>query len=113
MSKSNVLENQQELGSHSQTFIYRIPKKNHDAIVLLNKQIKDTFPKYGPLHSEFFYLSSTETVMDFVNIIETISANQDEGDLGKYKSYRNRKHLDEMMITRKKIRTVNHFTNNI
>ena len=65
------------------------------------------------LFAQFFYLSSIGNIMDFVNIIETISANQDEGDLGKYKSYRNRKHLDEMMITRKKIRTVNHFTNNI
>ncbi len=65
MSKSNVLENQQEIVSHVQIFVYQIPKKNHDAIVQLNKQIKDILPKHGPLHSEFFYLSSIESVMDF------------------------------------------------
>ena len=38
MSKSNVLEREQEkeIGSHAQIFIYRVPKKNHDAIVQLN-----------------------------------------------------------------------------
>lgn len=97
MSKSNILENEQEIRSHAQIFIYRIPKKNHDAIVLLNKQIKDTFPKYGPLHSEFFYLSSTETVMDFVNITETVSANPDEEVWVEIQSYRDRKHRDETM----------------
>jgi hypothetical protein len=97
MSKSNILENEQEIGSHAQIFIYRIPKKNHDAIVLLNKQIKDTFPKYGPLHSEFFYLSSTETVMDFVNITETVSANPDEEVWVEIQSYRDCKHRDETM----------------
>ena len=105
MSKSNILENEQakEIGSHAQIFIYRIPKKNHDAIVLLNKQIKDTFPKYGPLHSEFFYLSSTETVMDFVNITEIVSAKQDEEEVWvEIQSYRDRKHRDEVMANMEK-----------
>ncbi len=77
--------------------------KNHDAIVLLNKQIKDTFPEYGPLHSEFFYLSSTETVMDFVSIAQTISAKQDEEEVGlEIQSYRDRKHRDEVMANMEK-----------
>ena len=46
MSRSNMLGNEQEIGSHAQIFIYRIPKKNHDAIVQLNKQIKDTLPEH-------------------------------------------------------------------
>ena len=110
MSKSNVLENQQEIGSHAQIFVYRIPKKNHDAIVQLNKQIKDILPKDGPLHSEFFYLSSTESIMNFLNITEIVSANQDEEVWVEIQSAR-------IAIRRwqawKKIRTVNHFTNNI
>lgn len=71
MSKSNIVEREQkkkEIGSHAQIFIYRVPKKNHDAIVQLNKQIKDSLPNHGPIYSEFLYLSSTETLMDFVNI---------------------------------------------
>ena len=102
MSKSNILENEQEIGDHAQIFIYRIPKKNHDAIVQLNKQIKDTFPKYGPLHSEFFYLSSTETVMDLINITETVSANPDEEVWVEIQSYRDRKHRDETMTNMEK-----------
>ena len=104
MSKSNVLEKEQakEIGSHAQIFIYRIPKRNHDAIVLLNKQIKDTFPENGPLHSEFFYLSSTETVMDFVSIAQTVSANQDEEVWLEIQSYRDRKHRDEVMANMEK-----------
>ncbi|MGE5661839.1 MAG: DUF1428 family protein [Ignavibacteriales bacterium] len=104
MSKSNILEKEQakEIGSHVQIFIYRVPKKNHDAIVRLNKQITDTLPKHGPLHSEFFYLSSTETVMDFVNIAETVSANQDEEVWVEIQSYRDRKHRDEVMANMEK-----------
>ena len=103
MSKSNILENEQKIGSHAQIFIYRIPKKNHDAIVQLNKQIKDTLSKHGPLHSEFFYLSSTETVMDFVNITETVSAKQDEEEVWvEIQSYRDRNHRDEVMVNMEK-----------
>jgi uncharacterized protein YbaA (DUF1428 family) len=102
MSKSNVLENQQEIGSHAQIFVYRIPKKNHDAIVQLNKQIKDILPKDGPLHSEFFYLSSTESIMNFLNITEIISANQDEEVWVEIQSYRDRKHRDETMASMEK-----------
>jgi uncharacterized protein YbaA (DUF1428 family) len=103
MSRPNILENEQEIGSHAQIFIYRIPRKNHDAIVQLNKQIKDTLPKHGPLHSEFFYLSSTETVMDFVNITETVSAKQDEEEVWvEIQSYRDRNHRDEVMVNMEK-----------
>lgn len=98
-----MLGNEQEIGSHAQIFIYRIPKKNHDAIVQLNKQIKDILPEHGPLHSEFFYLSSTETVMDFVNITETVSAKQDEEEVWvEIQSYRNRNHRDEVMVNMEK-----------
>lgn len=83
-------------------FIYRVPKKNHDAIVRFNKQITDTLPKHGPLHSEFFYLSSTETVMDFLNITEIVSANQDEEVWVEIQSYRDRKHRDEVMANMEK-----------
>ena len=104
MSKSNVLEKEQakEIGSHAQIFIYRVPNKNHDAIVRLNKQITDTLPKHGPLHSEFFYLSSTETVMDFVNIAETVSANQDEEVWVEIQSYRDRNHRNDVMANMEK-----------
>ena len=43
MSKSNVteLEEENELGSIVQQFIYRLPKNNYDAMVQLEKQFID------------------------------------------------------------------------
>jgi uncharacterized protein YbaA (DUF1428 family) len=105
MNKSNILEKEQEkeIGSHVQVFIYRVPKKNHDAIVQLNKQIKDSLPKHGPIQSEFFYLSNTETLIDFVNITETVSAKQDEEEVWlEIQSYRDRKHRDETVANMEK-----------
>ena len=81
-------------------FIYRVPKKNHDAIVQLNKQIKNMLPIHGPLSTQFFYLRSTESVMDFLNITEIVSAKQDEEVWVEIQSYRDRKHRDETMAKR-------------
>ena len=101
MSKSNILEREQgkEIGSHAQIFIYKVPKKNHDAMVQLNKQIKNMLPIHGPIYSEFFYLSSTETLMDFVNITETVSAKHDEEEgWVDIQSYRDRNHRNDVMV---------------
>ena len=81
-------------------FIYRVPKKNHDASVQLNKQIKNMLPIHCPIHSEFFYLRSSKSVMDFLNITEIVSAKQDEEVWVEIQSYRDRKHRDETMAKR-------------
>jgi hypothetical protein len=57
MSKSNILEKEQEkkeIGNHAQIFIYRVPKKNHDATVQLNKQIKNSLPIHDLLIQNSF-----------------------------------------------------------
>ena len=61
MSKSNVteLEEENELGSIVQQFIYRLPKKNHEAMVQLEKQFIEIFRKHGGMRFEVFQLSST------------------------------------------------------
>ena len=103
MSKSNILEREQEIGNHAQVFIYRVPKRNHDAIVQLNKQIKNSLSEHGPIQSEFFYLSNTETLMDFVNITETVSAKKDEEEVWlEIQSYRDRNHRDETVANMEK-----------
>ena len=104
MNNSDTLEKEKEkeVGSHAQLFIYRVPKKNHDSTVRLNNQIKDTLPKHGPLRSEFFYLSSTETVMDFVSIAQTVSASQDEEIWVEIQSYKDCKHRDDVMANMEK-----------
>ena len=97
MNKSNVINiDNEENGGHSRLFIYRIPKKNHDAIVRLNKQFTDTLGKQGPLRVEFFCLSSNKSLMPFTSIAKTVSATQDDEVWMEIHSYRDHKHADEV-----------------
>lgn len=70
-------------------------------------------PIHGPIHSEFFYLRSTESVMDFLNITEIVSAKQDEEVWVEIQSYRDRKHRDETMANMEKDKNCESRTNNI
>lgn len=98
MNKSNVTEIQeQDVGSIVQQFIYRLPKKNHEAMVELEKQFIDIFRKHGGLRFEVFQLSGTENMIDWTNIAEIISANQDEEIWVEQVFYRDSTHRDECM----------------
>jgi uncharacterized protein YbaA (DUF1428 family) len=99
MSKSNVteLEEENELGSIVQQFIYRLPKKNHEAMVQLERQFIEIFRKHGGMRFEVFQLSSTENMMDWTNIAKTVSANQDEEIWVEQIFYRDSKHREEYM----------------
>ena len=100
MSKSNVtgIKEEKEIGNIVQQFICRLPKKNHDAMVHLEKQFIDVFRKHGGLRFEVFQLSSTENMMkDWTNIAKTVSANQEEEIWMEQIFYRDSKHRDEYM----------------
>jgi uncharacterized protein YbaA (DUF1428 family) len=100
MSKPSQTEMEQEKeirGSIVQQFIYRLPKKNHEAMIQLEKQFIDIFRKHGGLRYEAFQLSSTENMMDWTNIAKTMSANQDEEIWVEQVYYRNSKQRDEYM----------------
>jgi uncharacterized protein YbaA (DUF1428 family) len=89
---------EEETGTHVQLFVYRIPKKNHDAMVQLESQLTAIFRKYGILRSEFFQLSDTKTFEGFISIAKTISANQDDEEVWvELESYRDRKQRDEVV----------------
>jgi thiamine monophosphate synthase len=53
MSKSNVTEIEQGIGSEVDHFVYRVPKKNHNAIVQLSKEFGDIIRYYGVAHLVF------------------------------------------------------------
>jgi hypothetical protein len=80
MSTSNVTERneEKEIGSLLQLFVWRLQKKNHDAMVQFGKQINDLFRKHGT--PKAFQLNNIKTSenMGFTNIVNTVSANQDE-----------------------------------
>jgi uncharacterized protein YbaA (DUF1428 family) len=96
MSKSNLTEIEQGIGSEVDHFVYRVPKKNHDAMVQLNKQFAEIMRKYGAPHL-IFQLNNTEASMDGItNITKTVSANQDDEVWMELIFYRDRKHRDEV-----------------
>jgi hypothetical protein len=65
-------------GSFVGIYIYRIPRKSHDALVKTCSPVTTTFKESGIQSFEVFQLDSTENMIDFVNIVNTISADQEE-----------------------------------
>jgi uncharacterized protein YbaA (DUF1428 family) len=99
MSEPNIMEIvQQNIGEVDQ-FIHRVPKKNHDAMLKLDKQFSDIITKeFGVAHL-VFQLSSTEAPMEGIsNIAKIISAIQDEEVWLELLFYRDRKHKDEVSV---------------
>jgi uncharacterized protein YbaA (DUF1428 family) len=96
MSKSNMTEMEKEVGNQVQLFIWRIAKKNHDAMVKLQKQFNDINIKYGVLRIEVFQLTNTDTYDGCTNIFNTVSANQDEEIWVELQSHRDLKRMDEI-----------------
>jgi hypothetical protein len=47
MSESNRTDIEQKIGSEVAQFVYKVPKKTHDAMMQLNKQFVSTMRKYG------------------------------------------------------------------
>jgi hypothetical protein len=101
MSKSNEMKTKQETGSQLQLFLWRLPKKNHDAMVQFAKQVNDLFRKHGVQPPEVFQLNNnnakTSEDMGFTNMANAISANQyDEETWLELHSYKDSKHQEEL-----------------
>jgi uncharacterized protein YbaA (DUF1428 family) len=99
MSKSNEIEvkHEKEIGSIVQQFLYRLPKKNHEAMIQLEKQFVDGFRSNGGLRYEVFQLNGMENMMEWTNIAKTMSANQDEEIWVEQVHYRDSKQRDDFM----------------
>ena len=97
MKKSNVIEMEKEIGNQVQLFIWRIPRKNHDAMVKLQKQFNDLLIRHGVLRMEIFQLTNTEAYDGCINIATTMSANQDEEIWIELQSHRDLKQMNEVM----------------
>lgn len=97
MSNANVTEIAKEIGSEVAHFVYRVPKKNHDAMMQLNKQFVEVMRKYGATHL-ILQLNNSETPMEGItNISKTVSANQDDDEVWmELIFYKDRKHRDEV-----------------
>ncbi|HEY5631842.1 MAG TPA: DUF1428 family protein [Nitrososphaeraceae archaeon] len=100
MSKSNEMETKQQIGNQVQLFLWRLPKKNHDAMVRFAKQVNDLFRKYGMQPPEVFQLNNNNAKtsdMGFTNISNAVSANQDEDEIWlELHIYTDHKHQEEV-----------------
>jgi uncharacterized protein YbaA (DUF1428 family) len=98
MSKSNSTE--AGIVTH---FVYRVPKKNYDAMLQICKEAYDMFKQHGTLHYDAFRLSNTDVPMEgFANIASIVSANQDEEVWIESIYYRDRQHMNEVMAKMEK-----------
>jgi uncharacterized protein YbaA (DUF1428 family) len=97
ISSEREMEHKREVGSIVQQFLYRLPKKNHEAMIQLEKQFADAFRRNGGLGYEVFQLNGTENMMEWTNIAKTMSANQDEEIWVEQVQYRDSKQRDEFM----------------
>ena len=83
--------------------VYRVPKKNHDAMLQICKVAYDMFKQHGILHYDAFKLSNTDVPMEgLANIAGTISANQGEEVWIESIYYRDRQHMNEVMAKMEK-----------
>ena len=77
MSKSTEVEikKEKETGKIVQQFLYRLPKKNHQAMIQLERQFIEAFRRNGGLQYDVFQLNGTENMIEWTNIANTMSAN--------------------------------------
>jgi len=99
MSELNITEIVQHNIGEVDQFVYRVPKKNHDAMLKLDKQFSDIITKeFGVAHL-VFQLSNTKAPMEGMsNIAKIVSATQDEEVWLELLFYRDRKHKDEVGV---------------
>jgi uncharacterized protein YbaA (DUF1428 family) len=93
-----------EIGNLIRLFVWRTPKKNHDAMIQLGKPAKELFGNIG-VRQEIFQLEGNSKLseqnemaekMGFTNIAKAISANKDEEVWLELQFYRDKKHLDDV-----------------
>ena len=78
--------------------VYRVPKKNHDAMLQICKEAYVMLKQHGILHYDAFKLSNTDVPMEgFMNIASIVSANQDEEVWIESIYYKDRQHMNEVM----------------
>jgi uncharacterized protein YbaA (DUF1428 family) len=87
---------------YAQLFVFRVPKKNREAMQKLEARIVAMFKKHGVMKSEFFQLTQHETVRGFTNLAETVSASPEEEVWVEIEHYMDREHRDQIFAAIRK-----------
>jgi len=90
------MESEKETGNQVRLSIYKIPKKNHDAMVENQKQFTETFRKHG-CYYQSFQLGSTVVPEGFVSMATVLSADQNEEVWLDFESYADHKQMDDVI----------------
>ena len=96
LADESTVEEKEGIGDQMLYFAFRVPKKNHDAIVQGAKKANELFRKLGVRRS-LFQLNNIKTYEDvgFTNIAKTMSASQDDEEiwLQLLMYFRDRRHM--------------------
>ena len=86
----------QGLNNHLEAFFYRVPKKNHDAVVKNLKQFVPWFEKHGA-RIEYYQFAGSQNMegMKMDSIAKVLSASDDEDIWVELQFYRDRKHCED------------------
>lgn len=93
--KLSEMETQEE---HMYFFVWRTPKKNHEAMMQICNQAHKMHGKYDE-RLEFFQLANTDTFEGFNSIAKTVSSSQDEEVWLELVFFRDSKHHDEVVAS--------------
>jgi hypothetical protein len=96
MNVANAREPGEEIGNQIRVNIYRIPRKNHNGMVQNQKKFTDAFKKHGGYYQSF-QLGGTGTSEGFTSMTTVLSADQDEEVWMYLESYRDGKHMDDVI----------------
>ena len=95
MSNSDNLKKQKNSDGLIKVLVIRAPKDDHDALVKIGKETDIFFRKHG-VSKNVYKLNTRENMMDFVNLANSISANDNEDVWLEILSYRDAKHVEEV-----------------
>ncbi|AIF84130.1 Protein of unknown function (DUF1428) [Candidatus Nitrososphaera evergladensis SR1] len=80
--------------SHLEAFLYRVPKKNHDAVAQNLKQFVPWFEKQG-VRIEYYQLGNYKIMEGIDGIAKTLSAGEDEDIWMELQYFRDYKHCED------------------
>ncbi|MGH9877082.1 MAG: DUF1428 family protein [Nitrososphaerales archaeon] len=83
-----------ESAGHLEVFLYRVPKRNHDAIEKNLKKFVPWFKENG-IRLEYFQFNSSQTMEGFESVAKTLSTTEDEEIWIELQYFRDRKHSEE------------------
>lgn len=84
-----------ESANHLEAFIYRVPKKNHDAIVKNLKKFMPWFEENG-VGLEYYQFGNSEAMEGMESMIKTLSVAEDEEIWMELQYFRDMQHCKEI-----------------